>query len=65
MSLVTCIFGNQYIMGIVFSCSFKVAFFAVFMSVSIISFLHFCVCKYGDADYLFLFGESSINSLEM
>ena len=52
-------------MGIVFSCSFKVAFFAVFMSVSIISFLHFCVCKYGDADYLFLFGESSINSLEM
>ena len=35
------------------------------MLVSISSSLDFCVCEYVDLEFLFLFGETSANSLEM
>ena len=58
------IFGNQYIIGGVFVLFsyFTVTFFAVFLASSS---LDFCVWEDIDGGFLFLFGKTSANSLEM
>ena len=62
-----CLFGNQYIMGRVLSCLVILtsSFLQYLMLVSISSFFDFCVCKYVCVEFLFLFRETSVNSLEM
>ena len=39
--------------------------FQYLMWVLIISFLDFSACEYADAEFLFSFGETSANSLEI
>ena len=62
---VLCIFGNQYIMGRVLSCSviLRPNFLQYFMLVLMILSLDSCVCEY--VEFLFLFGDTSANTLEM
>ena len=64
---VSCVFGNQYIMGKVLSCSviLKSNFLQYLIIVSIIFSLEYCVFDYVDDNFLFLFGETSANSLDM
>ena len=61
------IFGNQYIMGIVLSCSviLRSILLQYLVLVSINSSLDFCVCKYGDVEFLLLFEVTSVNIFKM
>ena len=60
-------FWNQYITGKVLPCSasLRASFLQYLMLVLKISSLDFYICKYVNNDFLFLFEETSANSLEM
>ena len=60
------IFGEQYIMERVLSCSVILSshFSQYLTSLLVIFSLNFCACEYVDVDF-FLSGETSANSLEM
>ena len=60
------VFGNQYIMGRVLSCSVILrSNFLRHLMLVLISSLDFSGCEYIDVEFLFLFGEISTNCLEM
>ena len=65
--LVLCIFDNQYIIGKVLSWSVILrSNFLQYLMVALINFSwEFCFCEYVDAESLFVFRETSVNSLEM